>query len=133
MKTRIGYVSNSSSSSFIIAYNPQFPICETCGSSLKTLMDVLKGYDGCNETEITFDVVNILEEYETDIQYNIDHGWEQDNEDSNKIVEDIKKVAKDQPGYEFMELKIDYNDNFIRDIVQANINDGNFIEVANED
>ena len=43
MKTRLGFVSNSSATSYIIAYNPKdFEICEHCGRGMKDPLVLIK-------------------------------------------------------------------------------------------
>ena len=68
MKIRNGFVSNSSSSSFIVAVNPKEK-CPHCGRSSMNIVDVLASTDWCNDTELKWtNPTEFINELEKEIE-----------------------------------------------------------------
>jgi len=92
MKIRNGFVSNSSSSSFIIAYKEQVKPCPTCGhidSDVATLKTIIENSEeSCWEDQNPAELFKRQEE---------DYG-----EENKKMTNKIKKLMED--GYKFAYL-----------------------------
>ncbi len=122
MKTRNGFVSNSSSTSFIIAVKKS-PPCTKCGRSdpdfISILQTVTEG-DYSDQTKFESDsidgIVKDLKEW--------------DYPDSGR-PELIKKILsyKDKPKFKIAQIQISYHDELYNDMLQAGIKSGNIISL----
>lgn len=116
VKIRNGFVSNSSSSSFIIAFRKDYATrqcCPTCGSvtNIFKIIDIIA--EKSNETCITArDVEEILNIHSSYVPY------------LNDLKQDISEFFEDKNpmDYELIELKIDYRHNFLKDFIHADKN-----------
>jgi len=120
MKIRSGFVSNSSSSSFIVAYKMQDK-CEHCGRSDSDLSDTFKKEDGkyYDETHLIAKGLKgitdkLREDYEDEAQ-----SWESDTEDNSEekkhafvqFASQTASVSKwADKGYELMWVRVSYSD-----------------------
>ena len=105
MKTRSGFVSNSSSSSFIIAYKENIKPCPTCGhvdSDVATLKTIIKHSDeSCWEDQKPAELLKRQVE---------DYG-----EENTKMTNKIKKLMDE--GYKFAYITGPQGDYTISNIV----------------
>ncbi len=97
MKVRSGYVSNSSSSSYVIAYDKSF-----FGDLEKFLMDTnMNGYDGLGCETILYDLSDIDEEF---YKYELCG----DKEKIEKFKSKLKEAEKDGKGIIYIGLDHEY-------------------------
>jgi len=127
MKIRNGFVSNSSSSSFIILFRSQTP-CEHCGIRLD-IEELLSHYKH-EDTEIE---LNGSEEFMDDIEgKKIDyehfghpsHYMDYIKEYESYVKEALKPENKDR---KLMRISIDHHDQFTQNIFDALIKKGDII------
>lgn len=106
MKIREGFISNSSSSSFIIAYNKEQNKCPHCG---RCDVDILKMIKECTDNDGDTEVR--VEGKEEVIQYIQENWW-----DYTDIIKKIKAVND----MEIALIDVSYHDNTINLILQNN-------------
>jgi hypothetical protein len=162
MKIRNGFVSNSSSSSFIVALNPKEK-CPHCGRSSQNILDILESTNGYNDTQLRWtDPTEYIEDLQQEIYSNkLDLEKlvnKSDNEDvvynyntGNTYtykVKQLRKWANDvisrnselicgiketvKSGKQVISFDIDYHDPLLNNIVREQINNGE-LEVLDED
>jgi hypothetical protein len=118
MKVRNGFVSNSSSSSFIIAYrkdDSDTHICPTCGSYLGflKLLDIMErgSYDhsGCSKIEAR-GIDNIVSKH--------DYGYGEKSY-GEELKDEIMEFLKDKKenDWEILEVQISYLDKELKDMM----------------
>jgi hypothetical protein len=124
MKIRNGFVSNSSSSSFVIAYKKTYAndngscTCPTCGNSIN-IVKLLKFIDrddfSCSdERKITFIIEN-------NILANHCYNDEYYNEEIKPIIDDFFK-ANNKEEYDIMGARIGYSESFLSDLIESDKN-----------
>lgn len=101
MKIRNGFVSNSSSSSFIIETKENIP-CKVCGRKDEDIIDVLKNITENNDSGIEASGKEDVLEYVSD--------WL----DNNKIIEEIKNAKG-----EVYCISISYHDEILNKLLQS--------------
>ena len=119
MKIRQGFVSNSSSSSFIIGFKKSYSSghnCPTCGNPTNIFKIIKSVAERSCETEIDaqgFDeIVN---------RYN--NAWDEGKEKEEVKDKLTKFLADKNPAeYELMLLSIDNNDEFLTDLIRYDKN-----------
>jgi len=111
MKIRNGFVSNSSSSSFIIGFKKSYATghtCPTCGNpaNIFKIIESVAGHS-C-ETEIIAKGFNTIVS-----RYDCDNIWD-NGKHQKEVIEKLTKFLenKNPDEYEIMLLSIDNNDNF---------------------
>jgi hypothetical protein len=110
MKRRSGFVSNSSSSSFIVAVKRDTDVCKHCGRGgedlLKTIEAMLSGCESEIDRRGSDDVIKYIKD-----------GWF-DEKESEKIVKSIEEKASE--GYEVVSISVDYNDESAFNYIETN-------------
>jgi hypothetical protein len=116
MKIRSGFVSNSSSSSFIIAINDKMCTCPTCGRRDKNIFDIIErnssGY--YDETRVKAVGAKEVIDYITDNWY--------DSERNKELIEKIK-AAGDAGKYIGL-IDISYHDELSNDEYNSQLERG---------
>jgi hypothetical protein len=112
MKKRNGLVSNSSSSSFIIALkNSSADVCECCGRGGENPLDMVEALlSGC-ESEIDRSGSEEVVKY-------IKDNWFDDDDEYAELIKSIKE--KTSEGFEIASVSIDYNDEAACSYIETN-------------
>lgn len=115
MKTRNSFVSNSSSSSFVIAYKPEdfenLQPCPHCGYSAPNFFD---------EVENTKDRDTYLAEPTSYLEW----------ENNENLTASVRIYQED--GYTVQALELSYHDRFLNELFTKLINNGKLILVSGE-
>jgi len=121
LKTRIGFISNSSSSSFIIAVKKSSP-CKHCGRSdpdFIALLQIKDDYGDSDQTKIEStnidEIVKDLKEWAT-------------GEDQSKLIKKILSY-KDNSEYKIAKIQISYHDETFLTLFKNGISSGGIIEL----
>jgi len=108
MKSRKGFVSNSSSSSFIIAYKFSGDICKCCGRGGENPLEMIESLLlGC-ESEIE-------SRGEEEVLTDVNNDWI-DNEEIKEMEKKIKEKVKE--GYEVAVVSVDYSDGNVNTYIE---------------
>ena len=117
MKTRIGFVSNSSSSSFIIAIDRGYSgsACPTCGMSKLDIIDILDRMDNhtgdCSCIKER-GVAKIKARHKEEFQW-LD---KEEKEEVRGLIKRLKKI--EQEGREVYRIRINYNDSYLLEYIE---------------
>lgn len=131
MKIRNGFVSNSSSSSFVILFRNQIP-CEHCGIQLD-IEELLQHYRS-GDTDIE---LNGIQEFKEDIEFKRiewahynrpSYYWDYIKEYESYCEEAVKPENKDK---KLMRISIENHDQFTKNIFDALVKKGDIIVLNN--
>ena len=122
MKTRTGHVSNSSTSSFIIAFKDDKKICPTCGRSDPDILDMVEK-SGCEDNHVD----GIGTEH---ILYMINRSYE-DGEFKDDIIKKIKPY-EGKKDWRVAEITLSNHDDIIRPVLDDMVERGE-IKLLNRD
>jgi hypothetical protein len=125
MKTRTGFVSNSSSSSFIVAVKRKAEKCPTCGRGDTNFLDEIEGAtsdDSYVSDRGSVDVAVLL--FATILS-------DESPEKKREIREKLKKY--DTPEWELASIGISYHDKELQDRLFSGLKTGTIVEILNEE
>lgn len=133
MKVRLNYVSNSSSSSFVLMYRDDSRIALdkrsgsrfVCDFTVNDLLEIINRSNACcsDHTEIVVDGYDDVKSYLTEKD---EYGYSNyDEEHSDAILKKLEQNRNDYP--DAMVLSIEYHDKVVEKIVNAFIESGEFI------
>ena len=106
MKIRQGFVSNSSSSSFIVAFKDSEP-CKACGRKNLNIADLIeRSSDYYDDNHVR---ANGKKEV---LEYVLKEGWPEDK----KLIDDIKKLSDD---YSVVYVSVSYHDATLRGLIHS--------------
>lgn len=121
MKTRTKFVSNSSSSSFIIAITNKIEKCKTCGHEegikIDDLIDLIENNNNYDTEIAHYELTS--ETFKSENTY-------MEEKDVKEITDKIDNKSADE---RIMEIKVSYHNAFINGL----INDSKNIEVINKE
>lgn len=120
MKTRNGFVSNSSSSSFVLLVPPKGNVCPHCHRGDPSFVDMFpKSEDSYSSTKVrSVGEKDILEEFAS---------WGGSYEE--KIKEKLGRELEAHPGWIPVYCSVDYNDESLARIICDKIKNGEIIEI----
>ncbi len=140
MKSRMGYVSNSSSSSFIIMYNDDSKLLMH-GRGKKTsvefeftigdMLDVVEHSPDyhSDSTQLVADGMENVIDYVTEKDYS---GYSRYDEKYSDAI--MKKINANKDKYsEAAILRVEYSDKLVRNLLEAFIKSGEIIEIDSEE
>jgi hypothetical protein len=95
MKKRTGFVSNSSTSSFIIGIKTVPEPCPHCGRGGTDLVKMLESHDHCETSVEWTDADDRIKDLEVESAYWRTQGWDEGVADNQRQI-DLLKDAKDR-------------------------------------
>ena len=114
MKIRNGFVSNSSSSSFVIAYTQSEP-CSHCGRSDFDFMEVFRNIEDGGDTEVR------CEGYDEIVENIKDNGWPECEQPDDEGTILLKKMEELNDGkHKFAYLDISYGNEVLTEMLRNN-------------
>jgi hypothetical protein len=131
MKTRTGFVSNSSSSSFIILVNKNKDVCSHCGRRDPEILDIIEnaGGDCCDDTQLRARGADAIERYYSDNDWYTD----EEKEENAKLLS-LLKAAEAKGDKEAAFIRVSYHDETTRSFMDSMVKNGTLqIMQDNED
>jgi len=120
MKTRNGFVSNSSSSSFIIAIKSG-DVCPHCGRKDPDILDFMKNGSLMSDTAIgSLGIEDIL----------INRGLEWDGTKLQELENKMKEIEAKNEGWRFADIEISNQDDVLNDLLKQSIDNGSIILIS---
>lgn len=120
MKIRHSLVSNSSSTSFLVAYNPKVEICPCCGNYFDLLEEIEKSTRLSYESELeSTDLKEIIKKIEYEFSWDDDY--------ISELKQGISKAQHDHPDWKFAYFSIAYCDNGLVEKINKMKDDGKCI------
>ncbi len=111
MKQRQGFVSNSSSSSFVIAFDPRI---EKVAFLFKMLAEAAANSDGCGGEGTSVSVYDDPDELFEEI-----YGDPEDYEEGDEPLAALLRAKGAGPDHRFAYISADYNDGTMHGLVEA--------------
>jgi hypothetical protein len=125
MKLRTSFVSNSSSSSFIVAIKNGNEVCPTCHRKISLFSEMLErtGYGYSCETEIKR-LADVIEEKKRDIEYDSPEDWIEFLKEQLVAIEKYKNE-----GYEIVAFRLDDHDTVMREQIESEVKLGKIVVI----
>jgi len=126
MKSRNGFVSNSSSSSFLIAYKDSNK-CEHCGRKDPCIVDMVREHSTeWSDTTINAEGIENILDYKK-----CNYGY--DEKELQDIVDRAKKIEAKGKEWGFADVDISYHDETLNDLMQQCIETGTVVLIHRDD
>jgi uncharacterized Zn finger protein (UPF0148 family) len=119
MKTRNGFVSNSSSSSFIIAYKKADKTpCPTCGRyDVDDFVELVRKSEGDGDSSVNAeDLKEVLERLEESLEWTSDER----KGEIRKVEKEVKKLVKE--GWKVADISISYHNDTLNELLHSSQN-----------
>ena len=119
MKIRQGFVSNSSSSSFIIAYKPADKTpCPTCGRhDIEDFVELVRKSEGDGDSSVNAeDLEEVLERLEESLEWTSDER----KGEIRKVEKEVKKLVKE--GWKVADISISYHNETLNELLHSSKN-----------
>ena len=119
MKIRQGFVSNSSSSSFIIAYKPADKTpCPTCGRhDIEDFVELVRKSEGDGDSSVNAeDLEEVLERLEESLEWTSDER----KGEIRKVEKEVKKLVKE--GWKVADISISYHNDTLNELLHSSQN-----------
>lgn len=119
MKIRQGFVSNSSSSSFIIAYKPADKTpCPTCGRhDIEDFVELVRKSEGDGDSSVNAeDLEEVLERLEESLEWTSDER----KGEIRKVEKEVKKLVKE--GWKVADISISYHNETLNELLHSSQN-----------
>jgi len=127
MKIRENLVSNSSSTSFIIAFKDSKP-CPHCGRKDPNIVKLIETISNCGSSDQTcVEAVGY-----NDVKQFINSSFDQESKETIKIFKDIEKY-KVKEDWNLATIKISYHDDELKTIYNNGIASGNIDMLYNSE
>ncbi len=112
MKSRNGFVSNSSSSSFIVCYNPSEEVCPSCGGRifpLKESIEIIErnGYT-CETVVCETEFDDIIDRIPDDFEF------ASTPNSPNDIIDRLQACKINHPGWKYLYFKLEYGESIMQ-------------------
>ncbi len=130
MKTRNGFVSNSSSSSFVIVYHENSESCPTCGRKPFQIQEMVQreeNYDYSGDTALLgVGYHEVLKKIQEDYDYRQD--------DLVSMMDKLAQCKKDHPDWKFLYFDLSHQrQDYIQSEMDIMKDHGKLIYILNED
>jgi len=137
MKTRNGFVSNSSSSSFIIAVKTALNKCDCCGRSDPNIIKLIEQYrNNYDSDETRIDAMG----FERVMEHEYDHRWAYRVNDDPKLVKSerasLEKALKpytNEKEWEIAAISISYHDGITNSVFENSVKSGSIMVIEKGD
>lgn len=119
MRVRNGFVSNSSSSSFIIAYKKADKTpCPTCGRyDIEDFVELVRRSEGDGDSSVNAeDLEGVRDSLERSLEWSNDEG----KKEIRNTIKEVKKLVKE--GWEVADISISYHNETLNDLLHSSQN-----------
>lgn len=133
MKTRHGFVSNSSSSSFVFAYDENAELKMDNGSSSFTMDDFREVIDRMNRDWSSDSTCIVADGKENVLDYEKEHLSGYDEDEDRKYMDSLESFIDSHDGMDVSTIRISYHDKLARKMYDAFKASGMIVEFKEQE